>query len=268
MLVRLIGTLVVLVWCLHAAAAEENPTNIDVVTNQEPFLVSYEDVENVPVEFQRQEVPYVTQHPPGTVVVDTDNRYLYLVLPEWRAIRYGIGVGREGFEWNGNAEIARKTPWPMWFPPKAMVARDKFARKWRNGMPGGPKNPLGARALYLYANGADTLYRIHGTNQPTSIGQAVSSGCVRMLNIDVIDLSDRVNEGTKVVVMGTPRKVATKVPQKRKLRKVVRQEPYVSPRWYSHWRLTKDRSGKNVALKPKVVQKRNFNLNRTKPASE
>jgi hypothetical protein len=203
-------------------------------------------------------------------VVDTDNRYLYLVLPEGRAIRYGIGVGRAGFEWNGIAEIGRKTAWPYWFPPKAMVARDRFAAKWARGMPGGPKNPLGARALYLFANGADTLYRIHGTNQPSSIGKAVSSGCVRMLNIDVIDLYGRVNQGAKVVVLGTPTKtrMASKAtPPKRKLKQIARQ-PDASSASYHRWRLTKGEPGKKVALKSNLVRKTNFNLNRPKLASQ
>jgi hypothetical protein len=154
-----------------------------------------------------------------------------------------------------------------------MVARDRFAAKWARGMPGGPKNPLGARALYLFKNGADTLYRIHGTNQPSSIGQAVSSGCVRMLNTDIIDLYDRVNEGTKVVVIGTPRKIATAAkvtPKKQKLRKIVRQEPAIFA-WYQRLRLTNDRPGiasKKVALKSNLVRKTNFNLNRAKLAAQ
>jgi lipoprotein-anchoring transpeptidase ErfK/SrfK len=223
------------------------------------------DIEQVPEEFHRQEVPYDTIYPPGTVVVDADNRFLYYVLAEGRAIRYGIGVGRAGFEWNGNAEVGRKTPWPMWFPPKAMVARDRFARKWRSGMPGGPKNPLGARALYLYANGKDTLYRIHGTNQPSSIGQAVSSGCVRMLNSDVVDLYERVTEGTKVVVMATPRKpvvVAKAKSQKPKLAKITTSRRTASVGLAQDLRFARgQRTGKNPA--PNMVRKRNFNLNRT-----
>jgi lipoprotein-anchoring transpeptidase ErfK/SrfK len=254
--------------CAHIALAQEKIASGEVIGNEERFPVSSEDIEKVPLDFQRQEIQYDTQHPAGTVVVDTDNRYLYFVLPEGRAIRYGIGVGREGFEWNGNAEIGRKTPWPYWFPPKAMVARDRFAAKWAKGMPGGPKNPLGARALYLYANGADTLYRIHGTNQPTSIGQAVSSGCVRMLNIDVVDLYDRVNEGTKVVVIGTPRRIAKAPPLKRKLRKIVREEQVVSTGLFPRWHLAGDRPGKKVALKSNLVRKTNFNLNRPKLALE
>ncbi len=121
--------------------------------------------------------------------------------PGGKAIRYGIGVGRQGFSWSGTAVIKRKAKWPTWTPPAAMVARDDFAAQWAGGMPGGPKNPLGARALYLYQGNVDTLYRIHGTFAPSSIGKAVSSGCIRMINSDVADLYDRIPVGTKVVVV-------------------------------------------------------------------
>ena len=134
-------------------------------------------------------------------MVDPGQRYLYLVQGNGKAIRYGIGVGREGFGWNGEATIQRKQQWPWWYPPVEMQARDERARRYANGMEGGPSNPLGARALYLYKGGRDTLYRIHGTNEPQSIGRAVSSGCIRMLNADVIDLYDRVPIGTRVVVL-------------------------------------------------------------------
>ncbi len=116
-------------------------------------------------------------------------------------MRYGIGVGRQGFGWSGAASIQRKQEWPNWNPPVEMQARDEKARLWAHGMPGGPENPLGARALYLYQNGRDTLYRIHGTNEPHSIGRAVSSGWSRMLNADIIDLYERVPVGTRVVVL-------------------------------------------------------------------
>jgi lipoprotein-anchoring transpeptidase ErfK/SrfK len=140
---------------------------------------------------------------PGTIVVDTRNRYLYLVQADGNSIRYGIGVGREGFAWSGEATIKDKQHWPRWIPPKEMVARDPNAAPWANGMPGGRlDNPLGARAMYLYEGNKDTLYRLHGTNDAASIGKAVSSGCVRLLNQDVIDLYNRVPLGTKVVVLG------------------------------------------------------------------
>ena len=151
--------------------------------------------------FARYEIVDPTGEAPGTIVVDPGQRYLYLVMADGRAMRYGIGVGRQGFSWNGTATIQRKHKWPSWYPPAEMQARDERARRWAKGMPGGPTNPLGARALYLYQGGRDTLYRIHGTNEPQSIGRAVSSGCIRMLNADVIDLYERVPKGTRVVVL-------------------------------------------------------------------
>lgn len=155
----------------------------------------------VPAKFRRQEVAYETSAPPNSIVVDPGNRFLYYVLGNQRAIRYGVGVGRQGFAWSGKAVVGMKRKWPRWLPPQSMVERDARAATWANGMPGGPQNPLGARALYLFANGVDTLYRIHGTNEPGSIGKAVSSGCIRMLNEDVVDLYEKVPRGTKVVVL-------------------------------------------------------------------
>jgi hypothetical protein len=260
------SVLVGLAYLCCTASAQDHPPADQVATIEEPFAISLADIDQVPEEFHRQEVRYDTIHPAGTVVVDADKRFLYYVLTEGRAIRYGIGVGRAGFEWNGIAEVGGKTPWPMWFPPKAMIARDPFARKWRQGMPGGSKNPLGARALYLYANGKDTLYRIHGTNQPSSIGQAVSSGCVRMLNSDVVDLYGRVTEGTKVVVMATPRKpvVVAKATQKKKLTRIAPKRPAATVGLFQDSRLAKDqRTRRKVKPPPKLVRKRNFNLNRT-----
>ena len=137
---------------------------------------------------------------PGTIIVDPKSHFLYKVLGHRQAMRYGVGVGRDGFAWAGEAEIRMKRRWPRWVPPKEMVDRDKRAKKWVNGQPGGPDNPLGARALYLYSGGKDTLYRIHGTNEPQSIGKSVSSGCVRMLNEDVAELFDQVEIGTQVIV--------------------------------------------------------------------
>ncbi|WP_373502467.1 L,D-transpeptidase [Aestuariivirga sp.] len=151
-------------------------------------------------QFRRQMVDFEGTEDPGTLVVDPDNRFLYHVLAYGRARRYGVGVGRAGFAWAGAAKIGMKRRWPRWVPPKEMVDRDERAREWKNGQPGGPDNPLGARALYLYANGADTLYRIHGTNEPKTIGKAMSSGCIRMLNEDVAELFDNVIVGTPVTV--------------------------------------------------------------------
>lgn len=167
----------------------------------EPFRISQSDVEKVPPKYRRRVVRYGGDYPPGTIVVDTRNRFLFLVQSGGKAIRYGIGVGRQGFSWSGTAVIRRKAKWPTWTPPAEMVERDEFAAKWANGMPGGPRNPLGARALYLFQGKVDTLYRIHGTFVPSSIGKAVSSGCIRMINADVADLYNRVPIGTRVVVL-------------------------------------------------------------------
>ena len=143
-------------------------------------------------------VDYATKHAPGTIVIDTNNRHLYLVQAGGTAMRYGVGVGKPGFEWAGSHKVTRKAEWPSWRPPASMIAREKAKGKILPAfMEGGPDNPLGARALYL----GSTLYRIHGTNQPWSIGHAVSSGCIRMRNEDVIDLYGRVGVGTKVVVI-------------------------------------------------------------------
>jgi lipoprotein-anchoring transpeptidase ErfK/SrfK len=158
------------------------------------------DLSIIPEEFRRQEVDFEGFEDPGSLVVDPDHRFLYHVLAYSRAWRYGVGVGRAGFSWAGSATVGMKRRWPRWVPPREMVDRDKNARKWVNGQPGGPENPLGARALYLFANGVDTLYRIHGTNEPATIGKAVSSGCIRMLNEDVAHLFDNVRVGTPVVV--------------------------------------------------------------------
>jgi len=151
--------------------------------------------------YLRQRVRYPTRQPPGTVVVDPDTKFLYLVMADGTALRYGIGVGREGFGWSGSAEVARKAQWPRWTPPPAMIRRQPGLERYRRGMEPGLGNPLGARALYLYQNGRDTLYRIHGTNEPWSIGQNVSSGCIRLLNDDVVDLFTRVPIGARVVVL-------------------------------------------------------------------
>lgn len=139
-----------------------------------------------------------TREPPGTIVIDTGSRHLYLIRPNGQAIQYGIGVGRQGFTWKGNARVGRKQEWPRWIPPKEMLARRPDLPE---SMDGGLENPLGARALYLFQGNKDTLFRIHGTNEPNTIGQAVSSGCIRMMNADVIDLYQRVSVGTRVVVL-------------------------------------------------------------------
>lgn len=170
----------------------------------EPFPVQAVNLKQIDPKFYRQvvQIPYDFPVEPGTIVIDPYNHFLYLVFENGTAIRYGVGVGREGFAWSGDATIQAKREWPKWHPPKEMMARDKEAAKWPNGMPGGPSNPLGARAMYLYQGKVDTLYRIHGTNQPWSIGKSLSSGCIRMLNQDIIDLYGRVPIGTRVKVIG------------------------------------------------------------------
>ncbi len=165
------------------------------------FPIEQVDLEDIPERFHRQEVAWEGLDAPGTIIVDPGQRFLYLVAAEGSAIRYGVGVGKSGFAWHGEATVGMKRRWPRWLPPEEMVYRDAKAMAWVNGQPGGPENPLGARALYLNANGVDTLYRIHGTNDPKSIGKAMSSGCIRMLNEDVADLFDRVPVGTKVIVL-------------------------------------------------------------------
>jgi len=146
-------------------------------------------------------VEYPTPERPGTIIVDTMERVLYHVLGRETAVRYGVAVGREGYDWAGIAAIGRKEEWPVWTPPAAMMARKPELRKFAGGMPGGPDNPLGARALYLFEGERDTLFRIHGTNEPQSIGSAASSGCIRMLNEEVSELYDYAEIGTKVIVI-------------------------------------------------------------------
>lgn len=158
---------------------------------------------NPPAKYQRRTIMVRTNQKPGTVVIDTDRKFLYLITGENRAIRYGVGVGKEGFEWNGTVAVKRKEEWPTWTPPAAMRARERAkGRILPVSMKGGPDNPLGARALYLFEGGRDTLYRIHGTNQPWTIGLNLSSGCIRMMNKDVTDLYERTPIGTKVIVVG------------------------------------------------------------------
>jgi lipoprotein-anchoring transpeptidase ErfK/SrfK len=151
-------------------------------------------VVEMPARLRRQVVNYTTREAPGTIIIDTPNTYLYYVLGNGHAIRYGIGVGREGFTWSGTQTITKKAEWPDWTPPPEMIARQPYLPRH---MAGGPGNPLGARAMYL----GGSVYRIHGTNAPETIGTRVSSGCLRLTNEDVADLYSRVNVGTKVIVL-------------------------------------------------------------------
>jgi lipoprotein-anchoring transpeptidase ErfK/SrfK len=156
--------------------------------------VSEDGTAMAPERFRRTEVSYSSREAPGTIVIDTANTYLYYVLGNGRAMRYGVGVGREGFTWAGTQTVSRKAEWPDWHPPAEMIARQPYLPRF---MAGGPGNPLGARAMYL----GSSIYRIHGTNDPSTIGKFVSSGCIRLTNEDVADLFSRVTVGTKVVVL-------------------------------------------------------------------
>ncbi len=158
-------------------------------------------IEKVPAKYHRQVVRYDTKEKPGTIIVDTSNKFLYFVMPEGEAMRYGIGVGREGFEWHGTARIALKREWPTWTPPAAMIKRQPELAKYAGGMPPGLTNPLGARAMYLFNKGGDSGYRLHGSPEWASIGHAMSSGCIRLMNQDIIDLYNRAEVGAKVIVM-------------------------------------------------------------------
>ncbi|MBA3517647.1 MAG: L,D-transpeptidase [Rhizobiales bacterium] len=151
-------------------------------------------------QYQAQVVQFATAEAPGTIVIDTGAKFLYYVMKDGLAIRYGVGVGKEGFGWSGVVEIGRKAEWPTWTPPAEMIERRPELVEYVSGMPGGPENPLGARALYLYDGAQDTMFRIHGTNEPWSIGHNASSGCIRMLNEHVTELHRMATVGTKVIV--------------------------------------------------------------------
>ena len=174
-----------------AAAPRSAPSNLaSLPPEEQPEQASKE----LPPQFKRQLVNYESREPAGTIVIDTANTYLYLVLGDGKALRYGIGVGREGFSWAGAERVSRMAEWPDWHPPAEMIERQPYLPRF---MAGGPGNPLGARALYL----GKTLYRIHGTNQPSTIGTFVSSGCIRLVNSDIEDLYTRVQVGARVVVL-------------------------------------------------------------------
>ena len=194
-----------------SSAASANPLSLlapDRQTpDQRPAAVMTEPEQSVEqaARFKRQVVAYAGREAAGTIIIDTPNTYLYLVLGNGRALRYGIGVGRDGFTWAGTQSISKKAEWPDWTPPPEMLERQPYLPRF---MAGGPGNPLGARVMYL----GGTVYRIHGTNQPQTIGGHVSSGCIRMVNEDVIDLYGRVNVGTKVIVLPMERRADTSKP--------------------------------------------------------
>ncbi|HKS85865.1 MAG TPA: L,D-transpeptidase family protein [Pseudolabrys sp.] len=177
-----------------AAASQPAQTANSVMTLPPEDQPETGQPKELPPNLKRQLVDFTTKEPAGTIIIDTPNTYLYLVLGSGKALRYGIGVGREGFTWSGTERISRMKEWPDWFPPAEMIERQPYLPRM---MAGGPGNPLGARALYL----GHTLYRIHGTNQPSTIGSFVSSGCIRLLNEDIEDLYSRVQVGTRVVVL-------------------------------------------------------------------
>jgi len=181
------------------------PTIFDRVIRDQPATADAQVDAGLPARLRRQIVDYPAHEAPGTIVIDTPHTYLYFVLGNGKAMRYGIGVGRDGFTWSGVQNVARKTEWPDWTPPVDMLQRQPYLPRF---MAGGPGNPLGARAMYL----GETQYRIHGTNQPSTIGGHVSSGCIRMTNDDVIDLYDRVQVGAKVVVLPDDQKHMTLTP--------------------------------------------------------
>jgi lipoprotein-anchoring transpeptidase ErfK/SrfK len=189
-----------LIWTMAAAAglllsaSQSFAQKPDV--GDEPGLIADEGIELDP-QFKRTAVLYRTSEPPGTIIISTKDRHLYLVQGGGRALRYGIGVGRDGFQWQGLVNITRKAEWPDWTPPPEMIVRQPYLPRF---MAGGPGNPLGARAMYL----GTTVYRIHGTNRPDTIGTAVSSGCFRLVNADVADLYERVPVGTKVIIRQKP----------------------------------------------------------------
>jgi lipoprotein-anchoring transpeptidase ErfK/SrfK len=181
--------------------------NIYASVSGEPYPVPAVKLSNINPEFLRRSVSLQTAEPAGTVIIDARSHFLYFVQGGGRAIRYGVGVGRQGFGWSGTATIHDKQAWPDWYPPKEMIARQPGLRSHVTGLrgglgvPGGPGNPLGARAMYLWQGNKDTLYRIHGTAEPWTIGTNVSSGCIRMINQDAIDLYERVTPGARVVVL-------------------------------------------------------------------
>jgi lipoprotein-anchoring transpeptidase ErfK/SrfK len=183
-------------WMISTPASAQAQREEMSVEEQPGYVPSAEE-EALDPAFRHQLVFFRTTEQPGTVIVYTSQRFLYVVQGNNRALRYGIGVGRDGFQWAGQLKISRKAEWPDWIPPAEMIARQPYLPRW---MAGGPGNPLGARAMYL----GSTIYRIHGTNQPQTIGSAVSSGCFRLVNNEIIDLYDRLSVGTRVVVRHAP----------------------------------------------------------------
>jgi len=196
----------------QAAGTFPSVTDVDLDARYAEFedgshLIAAVPYQQIDPKFYRQRVVNPTGEAAGTVVVDTPNRFLYLVEPDGTAVRYGVGIGRDGFAWQGRGTIHWRQHWPRWKPPAEMIARQPELEKYsvaNGGMDAGVRNPLGARALYIFQNGEDTLYRLHGNPEWQSIGKAVSSGCVRLLNHDIVDLYDRVPHHAPIVVHQTP----------------------------------------------------------------
>jgi lipoprotein-anchoring transpeptidase ErfK/SrfK len=194
MLIRLCLTMMIV---LFASLTAPNAFAQGRDVGDQPGLIANPDDEQLDPKWQKTVVFYRTAEAPGTIIVQTNERYLYVIQPGGRALRYGIGVGRDGFQWQGLVKITQKKEWPDWTPPAEMIERQPYLPRW---MAGGPGNPLGARAMYL----GTTVYRIHGTNQPQTIGTSISSGCFRLTNPDVSDLYERIPVGTKVVIRQRP----------------------------------------------------------------
>ena len=192
------GILAMGLLALSATAVDAQPLGQGLASQFDNFPISFAERNLVKPEFRRQLVRYEIPGHAGKIVIDTKNHFLYRVRDDGTAIRYGVGVGREGFEWAGEAQIGRKQLWPDWHPPAEMRERQPYLPV---KMDGGPGNPLGARALYLFQGNRDTLFRIHGTVEPKTIGSSVSSGCIRMLNEDIVDLYGRTPVGTRVIVL-------------------------------------------------------------------
>jgi lipoprotein-anchoring transpeptidase ErfK/SrfK len=185
------GAAIVCGGVVPAAAAAAHPLD---------KLISREEKEDVPYQYRKRIVKYKTDEAKGTIIVETKKRFLYYILGDGKAERYGVGVGREGFLWSGTAYIKKKAMWPKWTPAPEAIARSPYLEPYKKGMPGGRDNPLGARAMYLFNDGGDTLFRIHGTTNPKSIGKGGTAGCLRMLNQEIVQLYERVPMGTKVIV--------------------------------------------------------------------
>ncbi|MEH7826618.1 L,D-transpeptidase [Gemmobacter denitrificans] len=200
----------------------EDFVNMYAARQDGQFVIPAVPEDKVPAHLKRQEVVYASTDPVGTIIIDPTQKTLHLVTGPGRAMRYGIAVGADGFQWAGEALITARKQWPTWTPPKEMIARKPELSKWEKGQPGGPTNPLGARALYLTTNGVDYGFRIHGTPEWKSIGRNASSGCFRMINQDVIDLYNRVPDGVKVVVLNADgtRPTKLKLPPPKPVKKV------------------------------------------------